>query len=122
MGAFRLFENGTTPLVDHLVHQVDQIALLVVLLVLLGELFDHFVDELAQGCRLVLVLFATLMQQLKEFSQVFFTVLISVWLINETKSANENLKALVNGSLLQLCVEEELLEYSNGRQTEVTIA
>ena len=62
MRALRFLKNGTTPLVDHFVHEVYEIALLVVLLVLLGELLDHLVDELAEGFRLVFTCLTALVQ------------------------------------------------------------
>jgi hypothetical protein len=53
-------------------------------LVLLGELFDDLVDELAKGLGLLFAVLATLVKNFQELSQILFAVLICVRQIDQT--------------------------------------
>ena len=121
-GGLFFVKDCTYALIDNLIHQFDQIALLVCLLVLLGKLLDDLVDEFAEGVGVLVASLATLVQKLKELTHVLFAVLIRVWQVDQRQRPDKYLHALCDCLLLQLCVEEELFEHSYGGQTEVSIA
>lgn len=122
MGDFGLVKDVTATVIDDLVHQIHQIALLVVLLVLLGELLDNLVDKLTEGVRAVLAFVSTLVQQFQELTQVLLAVLVRVGLVDQPQSAHENFQTLTDRLVLEILMEEELLKDSYGGQTEVTVA
>ena len=70
------------------------------LLVLFSKLFDGLVDEFSECLRLVISCFATLVQKFEELTQVLLAVLISVGLINQAESTDEDFNALTNSSVL----------------------
>lgn len=106
----------------NLVHQVDQVAVSVSLLVLLSKLLDDLVDELAEGLRVLGACIAALVDQLEELTQVFFAVTVGVGQVDQAECADKYLQTLVDGLFMHLLMEEEFFEDTDGRQTEVPVA
>ena len=107
-------KDVTSSFIDHFVHQVDQVALLVGLLVLLSECLNCIVNEVFQGLRSCAAIVASFMKVLKELPHVFFAFNISVGLVQELEHRNQGLQALLDDLLLQFAVEEEFLEDLDG--------
>ncbi len=76
-----MLENVGPALLNHVVHQVDQIAGQVRLLVLLGKGFDYMVHEVFQQVSALLLLVAR-MQCLQELFDIFFAVRVSLRLVD----------------------------------------
>ena len=72
---------------NYIVHQFHQIGLLVRLLILFGEVLDRVVDEVFQVlCRLFIV-----MQEFHELSGILFAIDVTIRLVEQLESFNEDL-------------------------------
>ena len=115
-------KNVATTFLHNLVHQFDQVALLVLVGVFFGELLDGLVNELAEGVRLGKGVFTPLVKVFKELSDVFLAVSLRVGLVEKLEHADEDFERLLNHVSLNRRVEEELLKYADGRSAELSVA
>lgn len=62
------------------------------------------------------------MEEFEEFSNVLLAVVVTVWLIEQLKGLDENLKAFLDDRGLHSLVAEELLEDLDRGNAEVSVA
>jgi hypothetical protein len=116
------FEDVASAFVYDAVHQINEVAILVGLLILLGKFFDSLVNEVTKGIWTSHAIVTTLVQVLEELTNILFTVLLSVWLVQQLKHSDEDVKRLFNYWLLDRWVEEELFEDPDGGQAVLSVA
>lgn len=113
-----VLEDLSSSLFDDLVHQLDQVRLLVKSLLVLGKVLDGIIHEVSH----LLVAFLVVVQVFQEVLNIFLALLGSVWLVTVLQGHDGNFKALFDHLLLHLSIHEKLSEDLNSGLREVFVA